>query len=151
MTGQSHQTWDSASQHHWTVFSNRNDCAGLGTCTGCTVTAPEDHPLYEELTEDKHPGGRPNLRYNDVIIKGDLKDHNIDPLHWQTFAEHRYHTRPVLMAVLLLNRFSLDSVIPITTLAGLHYNLTYQLEIWPLFLLLILQVKLVYIRIRHIN
>ena len=44
--------------------------------------------LYGELTGGKQPVGRPKLRYKDVI-KRDLTDYGIDPMHWQTVAEER--------------------------------------------------------------
>ena len=49
------------------------------------------HPkqiMYGELTAGKRPVGRPQLIYKD-IIKTDLKDYGIDPLHWQTVAEEQ--------------------------------------------------------------
>ena len=44
--------------------------------------------IYGKLTGCKQPVGRHKLRYKDVI-KRDLKDYGIDPMHWQTVAEER--------------------------------------------------------------
>ena len=57
--------------------------------------------LYGDITEGKHPVGRPKLKYKDVI-KRNLKDYGIDPLQWQTVAEDRSTGEPSLMVLLLL-------------------------------------------------
>ena len=44
--------------------------------------------LYGELVQEKHPTGRPQLRYKDVC-KRDLKVLEIDPNRWETLAPDR--------------------------------------------------------------
>ena len=49
---------------------------------------PIDRLPKQIMYGGKRPVGRPKLRYKDVI-KRDLKDYSIDPMHWQTVAEER--------------------------------------------------------------
>ena len=44
--------------------------------------------MHGELIGGKRPIGRPKLRCKDVI-KRDLNDNGINPMHWQTVAEER--------------------------------------------------------------
>ena len=87
---------NSTKQHSKTATADLD----LVTYTVCPLTAFLGHVhrmpidrlpkqiMYGELTGGKRPVGQPKLRYKDVI-KRDLKDYGIDPMHWQTVAEER--------------------------------------------------------------
>ena len=71
---------NSTNQH-----SKTNGYVGLVTYT---IDRLPKQIMYGELTGGKRPVGGPKLRYYDVI-KRDLKDYGIDPMHLQTVAEEQ--------------------------------------------------------------